>query len=87
MLGDGSKRFLDWDGWIRVSQPQIWVGWVIYANMSKISGVCLWTKLWENKLMDLDFFGLNPFRDIQWALPKYRTPQENSFFQLIEVRF
>ena len=43
----------------------------------------------RNPLVDVDFFGLNPFRYIQWqwALPKYRTTQENSFFQLTGISF
>ena len=45
------------------------------------------TTLWKNKYMNFDFFGLNLLSDIQWALPKYKTPQENSYFQLIDVRF
>ena len=55
--------------------------------MSKIGGVCLRTILWQNKYMNFDFFCLNLLSDIQWALPKYRTLQENSFFQHIDVRF
>ena len=37
--------------------------------------------------MNFDFFGPNLLSDIQRVLPKYRTPQENSFFQLIDVIF
>ena len=70
-----------------MSKPQIWVVWVIYADLLKIGWVCLWTILWKNKFMNFDFFSLNLLSDIQWALPKYRTPQENSFFELIDVRF
>ena len=52
-----------------------------------MGGVCLWTILWKNKYVNFDFFSLNQLSDIQWALPKYRIPQENSYFQLIDVRF
>ena len=70
-----------------MSKPQIWVVWVIDTNLSKIGGVCLRTTLWKNKYVNLDFFCLNLLSDIQWALPKCRTLQENSFFQLIDIRF
>ena len=78
---------MDLDERLRVSKPQIWVAWVIYADLLKIGWVCLWTILWKNKFMNFDFFSPNLLSDIQWALPKYRTPQVNSFFELIDVRF